>query len=111
MGAAAYNRGSRRVREQIDGERRPHEFDFIEHLNAIPKNEGAGLPFGPVRFEPGNGGWWALDADHPYTKRGYLYRSLRAAVRAWRVEITEYHQNGSDGGRCYFIAMPMPPRL
>lgn len=86
MGAAAYNRGTSAIIAMIDREARPLEFMMIEDLNALPKRQGAPVPFGPVHFETGPGGWWAVC---PVTGFGYGYRTLRQAVAAWRVTITE----------------------
>lgn len=87
MGAAAYNRGSAALRRQIDAEQRPVEFEIIERLNALPKYEDAGKPFGPIHFESGNKGFWALC---PRTGFGFWYRTLPEAIRRWRVLIVAF---------------------
>ena len=86
MGAAAYNRGTKALSDQIDHEARDSGFVLMADLNAMPKNEGAPKPFGPIHFTYGHGGYWA---ECPTTGRGYHYKTLRAAVAAWRVTITE----------------------
>ncbi len=61
MGAAAYNRGSKCISEQISREGRAAGFDLIELLNAVPKHPNARRPFGPVLFKYDGRNWWALD--------------------------------------------------
>ena len=95
MGAAAYNRGSRVIRRRADDAARPVEFDVMDRLNAPPKRPGAPRPFGPVRFVPGHGGWWA---ECPVTGFGYWYRSLVTAVRSWRVTVTSYDATRQEWG-------------
>lgn len=86
MGAAAYNRGTKLIGELISREDRPAEFVFMDDLNALPKNDGAAKPFGPIHFVNSHGGWWA---ECPTTGYGYFYKTLRQAIRAWRVSINE----------------------
>ncbi len=90
MGAAAYNRGTKAIAMQIDAEARAPEFLLMDDLNALPKRADAVTPFGPVHFSVGHGGWWA---ECPITGFGYHYKTLRDAVRAWRVTITAYINN------------------
>ena len=87
MGVAAWNRGSSAVARQIEAERRPAEFVLMDDLTKLPKFEHAQRPFGDIRFVAGNGGWWA---ECPATGRGVWYRTLRQAVRSWRVAIIGY---------------------
>jgi len=98
MGIAAYARGSALTRRYIDSAARSVEFDLMEQLNALPKDETAPTPFGEIQFVPGHGGWWA---QCPKSGYGFHYPSLRMAVRRWRVEIYGYQ----DG--CW-LARPMP---
>jgi hypothetical protein len=86
MGAAAYNRGSKVIARQCAA-RRAVEFEIMESLNAMPKNERAPKPFGPVHFVPGHGGIWA---ECPVTGFGYWYATLREAVRSFQVFVTGY---------------------
>jgi hypothetical protein len=100
MGVAAYNRGSNVIREQIAAQERPVEFVMMDNLNAIPKYEDAGTPSDTIHFGYDERGvWWA---ECPKTGFGYFYKSLREAVRRWRVVIREC-RNG------VWIADPMPP--
>lgn len=87
MGVAAYNRSSAVVRQMINDQQRPVEFRLMDELNAIPKYEDAGVPFGPIRFVHSHGGWWA---ECPVTGFGYWYRTLREAMRRWHVVIHTY---------------------
>ena len=87
MGIAAYNRGSASLRRQIDAAKRPIEFEIMERLNSLPKYEDAGKPFGPIQFEVGNNGWWAVC---PETGLGFWYRTLPEAIRRWRVRIVAF---------------------
>lgn len=59
-------------------EKRPVEFEIMDHLNALAKFNDAGTPFGPVRFVEGNGGFWI---ECPKTGFGWWYTTLREAVR------------------------------
>lgn len=85
MGIAAYNRGTKRIQADIDTTQRPREFVMMDMLNAIPKLEKAPKPFGPIHFVFSHGGWWA---ECPVTGFGYHYRTLREAVRSFRVVIS-----------------------
>ena len=100
MGVAAYNRGSAAISRQIADEARPVEFQIMDELNALPKYDDAGTPFGDIRFVPGHGGVWA---ECPTTGYGFWYRTLREAMRRWRVEIY-----ACDHG--IFTARPLPRR-
>lgn len=91
MGVAAYNRGTKAISEQIGAAARPAEFVLMADLNAMPKNNSAKKPWGPIHFISGHGGWWATC---PVTGFGYWYETLWAAVRAWRVTIIEF-RNGT----------------
>lgn len=90
MGAAAENRYRAFAARQAEAALPSAVQILMRDLNAMPKDAGAGTPFGDVLFVPGNGGWWA---ECPVTGFGYWYRNLRAAVRAWRVAVF------IDGGR------------
>ncbi len=87
MGVAAWNRGSALVARQIHAEQRPVEFVMMEDLDNLPKFDYARRPFGDIVFVAGHGGWWA---ECPVTGKGYWYRTLREAVRSWRVAITGF---------------------
>jgi hypothetical protein len=91
MGAAAYDRGSKRISDDVTSRVRLHEFTFMDHLNSLAKAPGAARPFGDVHFVAGHGGWWA---ECPTTGFGYWFKSLRMAVRAFRVEVYAY-SNGA----------------
>jgi hypothetical protein len=96
MGTAAYNRGSEAVRRQIqadvDAHRRHEAFFIIENLNAMPKAPGAPTPFGPVDLvqDPADKGWWALDPKKGFAGRGYWFKTLGEAVRAFNIEVTGF---------------------
>ena len=87
MGIAAYNRGSLALSREIDADQRPIEFEIMERLNALPKYADAGKPFGPIQFESGNKGVWAVC---PRTGFGFWYRTLPEAIRRWRVRIVAF---------------------
>lgn len=97
MGIASYNRSSSRIRESIDADCRPVEFEIMERLNALPKYADAGKPFGQIQFESANGGFWAVC---PKSGFGFFYRTLPEAVKRWAVEITSF-----DNGK--WIAGPI----
>lgn len=97
MSAAAEHRGNALISRQIDAMARPVEFQLMDDLNALPKYTDAGTPFAEIHFVYSHGGWWA---ECPKTGRGYWYRTLREAMRRWRVEIYAY-DNGA------WIARPM----
>jgi|SRR6185312_14965871 len=89
MGAAAYNRGSQAISRQIEADieahRRHEDFFIMENMNALPKDPNARTPFGPIEFVFSHGGCWA---QCPVTGFGFFYKDLRAAVKAFNVEIT-----------------------
>jgi hypothetical protein len=90
MGVAAYNRGSKAIREHINATRRPAEFLLMDDLNSLPKYEDAGQPFGPLVFQYDGRMWWALDPIRRFAGFGYWYPTLREAVRRWNVSVTSY---------------------
>lgn len=87
MGIAAYNRGSAALSREIDADARHVEFEIMERLNALPKYEDAGKPFGPIQFVSGNNGVWAVC---PRTGFGFWYHTLPEAIRRWRVTIIAF---------------------
>ena len=87
MGAAAYNRATYAIRRSIEADDRRVEFEIMERLNGLPKRADAGTPFGPIQFESGNKGVWAVC---PRTGFGFWYRTPPEAVTRWNVQIVEY---------------------
>lgn len=69
---------------QADARMPDHNTMLVQHLNSLPKNEGAGTPFDDILFVQSHGGWFA---ECPTTGYGYWYKTLRQAVRAWRVVV------------------------
>jgi hypothetical protein len=57
---------------------------FVRDLNAMTKSKGAQRPFGDIVFVNSHGGWFA---ECPTTGYGFFYKTLREAVRSWRVAI------------------------
>lgn len=100
MGIAAYNRGSRAISAQIDREATPDELVLIRDLNSEPRDPEAPIPFGPIVFVPGHGGWWATC---PVTGFGYWYPTLRKAVRSLDVTVVGV---GIEHGEPVFRAVP-----
>lgn len=100
MGVAAFNRGSKAIREHIAAGDRPAAFVFMEHLNSLEKCPDAGTPFSNIQFVFGHKVWWA---ECPTTGYGYCYLSLREAVRRWKVQVVGYR----DG---MWIAEPIRAR-
>ncbi len=88
MGIAAYNRGTAAIAAHFDAEARPVEFEIMERLNALPKYEDAGTPFGPIQFLHDQRGFWV--AECPKTGFGFFYATLNEAVRRWKVTITGF---------------------
>lgn len=64
---------------------------MMADLNAVPRDSSAAVPFGPIRFAFGHGGWWAVC---PVTGFGFWYPTLRQAVAAWRVTIVSVDARG-----------------
>lgn len=87
MGVAAYQRGTNLIRRQLAENDRRAEFVMMEELNSLQKFEDAGRPFDDIWFVRGHGAWWA---ECPKTGYGYRYKTLREAVRSWRVTIYCY---------------------
>ena len=88
MGIAAYNRGSAALSREIDADQRPVEFEIMDRLNALPKYEDAGKPFGPIEFVYDYRGFWV--AQCPRTGFGFFYDTCAEAVRRWRVRIVAF---------------------
>jgi hypothetical protein len=86
------------ISRQVDARARPVAFEIMDDLRALPKYPDAGRPLMPVRLVEGHGGWWL---ECPATGDGYWYRSLREAVRRWRVDVVGW----ADGA---WLAEPWP---
>lgn len=89
MGVAAENRYKAMVKRQMDGcASEVARAALAESLNAVPKKDGAGKPFGDVLFaHDGSGSWWALDPVKKWAGFGFRYGSLRDAVSRWAVAV------------------------
>lgn len=88
MGIAAYNRGSKLISDQIQNDARAVEFQMMDELNALPRSGDAQVAWGPLYFTFSHGVCWA---ECPVSGFGYAYPSLRKAIKAWRVTITEFN--------------------
>jgi hypothetical protein len=82
MGAAAEHRYQALAARQATAHLPTHNELFVRDLNAMPKATNAVKPFGEVVFVQSRGGWFA---ECPTTGYGFYYRTLREAVRNWRV--------------------------
>ena len=88
MGIAAYNRGSKAIRDQISREsHRSPEFEVMEIANSLDKYPDAGKPFADIEFAFSHGGCWATC---PRTGFGFWYPTLYEAVRRWHVRLTGF---------------------
>lgn len=85
MGVAAYNRGSVAIRRTL-GDEGCHIKQFVADLNELPKYPDAGTPPGDLVITFSRGVWWVNVASNP-DGYGYWYRSIREAVRRWRVYV------------------------
>lgn len=93
MGAGAYYRGNRVIRQQLEANMRPVEFEVMDKLNALLKYPDAGTPHARIRFQfdKNSKRWWVLDEKKGFAGFGYSYVNLHEAVKRWNVVITEYH--------------------
>jgi hypothetical protein len=89
MGVASYARGNAVISRQCAERDRNPAYLMMDELNALAKYPGSSAPFGPVNLVQGNGGWWA---ECPVTGFGYWYKTLREAVRNWRIIVTGYDE-------------------
>lgn len=84
MGIAAYNRGSKRISEDLSAEDQQGLRALVEDLQAIQPNPKSRAPWGPTIISEGHGGWWIECA----TKRsGYWFKNLRDIFRSFRLRI------------------------
>lgn len=84
MGAAAEMRYKAFAAREAEAAQPSVNELFLADLNALPKYQDAPTPFGDVHFINSHGGWFA---ECPVTGFGYFYKSLREAVRSWRVAV------------------------
>jgi hypothetical protein len=84
MSAAAEHRYQAFAAREAEARTPPHNEMFLRDLNALPKLPDAAKPFGEVLFVHSHGGWFA---ECPTTGYGFWYRTLREAVRSWRVAV------------------------
>lgn len=94
MGIAAYNRGTNRIRRQLDAEARPVEFDMMDALNRLAKFPDAGRPFGRIEFVRERGLVWAQCPIKRAAGTAFAFSNLYDAVRSFQVEIVAY-DNGA----------------
>jgi hypothetical protein len=94
MGVAAYNRGSDLIRREIDAEMRPVEYEIMDRLNSIPKiqSQGGGKVSGPliIKQDPNGNAWWLLDPEKKFDGFGYFYKTLKALMERWDIQIVGY---------------------
>jgi hypothetical protein len=84
MSAAAEHRYQAFAAREADDKCPSANAIFLADLNALPKTDNAGRPFGDIVFVQSHGGWFA---ECPTTGYGFWYRTLREAVRSWRVAV------------------------
>lgn len=84
MSARSENRYKAFARREADAKMPDHIAILVADLNAQKKNEGARAPFMDAVLKQGHGGWWM---ECPITGYGFWYKTIRAAVRAWRVTV------------------------
>jgi len=100
MGVAAYYRGNRNIVRQLQEERRPHEFQLMDEINALPKISSdivAHMPFKRGRIHKSHGVWWLEDADKPTgTHWAPFYPSLRDLVRSWNISLIGYSYDKAE---------------
>lgn len=84
MSAASENRYVAFAARQADAAMPDHNDRFVADLNAMPKYDGASTPFDDIHFVQSHGGWFA---ECPTTGYGYWFKTLREAVRSWRVVV------------------------
>jgi hypothetical protein len=108
MGAAAYQRGSQAISNQIamDNPVRHTAFEIMDRINAKPKFENGTyskrivkakcIPFSEKlaiqEDDIRKGVWWLMDSEKLGDGFGYHYRSLEDAVRNWDIFLTGYDE-------------------
>lgn len=92
MGAAAYNRGSRLISEQIDREQTSLDMRLLSDLSAHSAAHHGARPFEStvVRFGPKPGEFSVMNRQRGgWGERAYVYPSLWHVARDWRVAFVE----------------------
>lgn len=92
MGVAAYNRGTKAIRERIQQEyedTHPREFEMMGLLNSLPKYPDCGKINEPVLFSFCNNVWWINPKRKP-DGFGYFYKTLHEAIKRWNVNVIGY---------------------
>ncbi len=94
MGIAAYNRGTRLLRRQID-EQFDHDVDVVNRLNSLPRGEATILQATVVRSDKGR--WWIMDNEvEGWGAFGYPFDSLSALFARFNVYITGCGQDATS---------------
>lgn len=108
MSVAAYNRGTRVIRQEIARGDKSLDVRLFEDLLAVALRSDGRMPFGPtvIRFGPGRGEVSIMSRqDGGWAEQAYTYRSLWRLVREWRVVITGY---GEDRYGEFLQCAPIP---
>ena len=102
MSIRAYRRGNEAISRALAPTQGERELAHLRGLDATPRHPKAPVPWGPIHFVAGHGGWWA---SCPTTGKGYWYKTLRRAIAEWRVSLTEVRM---IHGEVVYVAVPNP---
>lgn len=105
MGAAAYNRGSKAISEQIDRERPSAELTILRDLTEFSAAHDGIVPFADtvVRFGPAEGEVSLMNRQRGgWGQRGVSYDSLWALAKHWRLVFLDFGQD--EHGRYVRVA-------
>lgn len=108
MGAAAYNRGSRALRDRIDREQSSAAMRYLRTLTEHSIRHAGAVLLGPtvIRFGPGAGEASVMNrADRGWGEYAYTYPSIWKAAAAFRVAFVGM---GRDEASAYFEVVPVP---
>jgi hypothetical protein len=98
VGAAAYQRGSYVIAEQIkrDSPQQPTAFQIMDRINSMPQLGDASTLRKPLIdklvIEQDAKGWWLMNPEKMYEGFSLRYESLEYAIRSWDIYLTGYDE-------------------
>lgn len=114
MGIAAYNRGTLKMRRELDNIQRKElqrraNIERFCRLNDVAKVDGALTPFGDIAFcfDESQKRWWAITPSKGFRGFGMSFPDLRTAVSSFRVFVICYGPVGDPDGLYGYLTMPI----
>jgi hypothetical protein len=108
MGIAAYNRGTKALREMIDRQQRPREFVLMDELTKYSAERAQKTVFAPTVIRQDQTGFYLMNRpDKGWAEFSYMFDSIWAVAREWRLVFTGL---GRDQYSTIWTVSPAPAK-